>query len=143
MHKALRDNVMKAGPGRDPQFTEACKKAADTILAEGRAGFVQASKGKTLNEIESVLATAGAVEPQLSEDAKYILKKFADSKGLYVPGYDIVLLREGDNLGHALVQEHFGQTPKNATHWSRTSMAAKSGLSPSSGSGGSSRSSLI
>jgi hypothetical protein len=119
MIQAIRDGIMKAGAGSDPGFIGACRKAADTLIGEGRLGFVRTgSKGGTLNEIERVLINAGEVEPEVSRQAKLIAKDFADSQGVYIAKYDIVLLREGDDLANVLVHElaHRGQHMQKKLH---------------------------
>ncbi len=107
MLAAIKAQIAKAGPGADADFIAACKKAATTAIDEGKVGFIRSTKGQTLNEVERLLRNAGEVEPEVGRLARMITKQLAQNPttGLYLQKFDVILIREGDDVGNVLIHE--------------------------------------
>ncbi|GLY94104.1 hypothetical protein [Actinoplanes sp. NBRC 103695] len=120
MLQAIRDTIAKAGPGKDPDFINACKRAATTIMDQGRVGFIRVGDGRTLNEIERVLKAAGEVEPEVSRVARVIHNDLETGRTLggYYRKFDIVLIKEGDEMANVLIHElaHRSQNLERQMH---------------------------
>jgi len=107
MLEAIKNQIVKAGPGNDADFIAACKMAATTVIDEGRVGFIRGTKGQTLNEVERLLRNSGEVEPEVTRLARTITKELmaSSSSGVYLQKFDIIVIREGDDVGSVLIHE--------------------------------------
>jgi hypothetical protein len=111
--QSILDTYSRLQPAGDAALADAYKAAATKIVSEGRVGFYRPGAlhrwtGATLDELKRVLASAGLGEPELTQSARSLARRFEATPAMmggYLQGVDIVILREGTSMEEFLAHE--------------------------------------